>query len=145
VASWFCPEGESGESCGDSIRPRRRGQNNLAVFYESCTFDCLFCQNWSFRTSAQRPDVMSAAQLADRADERTACICFFGGDPASQMLHALATARMALERRPGAVRICWETNGNMNPKLLGRAAELSLRSGRNVHIGNLHLLSSRDS
>jgi pyruvate formate lyase activating enzyme len=27
----------------------QRGSHNLAVFYASCTLDCLFCQNWHFR------------------------------------------------------------------------------------------------
>ena len=26
--------------------------HNLAVFYESCTMNCLFCQNWHFRRSS---------------------------------------------------------------------------------------------
>lgn len=129
VASWVCPEGEASESFGDTARRPWRRQNNLAVFYEACTFNCLFCQNWTFRTSQQAPHVMSAAQLAARVEERTACICYFGGDPAAQMLHALKTAELALESRPDSVRICWETNGSMNPKLAHRAAELSLRSG----------------
>jgi len=127
VASWVCPEG-NGPSRHPTHRPGYR-QNNLAVFYEACTLNCLFCQNWQFRTAQQSPHKMSAAQLAERADERTACVCFFGGDPSAQMLHALKTAEMALMRRPDSVRICWETNGNMNPKLIRRAAELSLWSG----------------
>jgi len=129
VASWVCPEGESGESAGYPPRRNWRRQNNLAVFYEACTFNCLFCQNWQFRTNQKAPHKMSAAELAARVNEHTACICFFGGDPAAQMGHALKTAELALERRSERVRICWETNGSMNPKLARRAAELSLRSG----------------
>jgi len=129
VASWVCPEGENSEWFRQpSQRPVHR-RNNLAVFYEACTFNCLFCQNWSFRAADQSPHVMTAAELAECADEHTACICFFGGDPAAQMPHALKTAELALARRPGSLRICWETNGNMNPRLAKRAAEISLRSG----------------
>jgi len=129
VAGWVCPEGESSDSFRD---PRRRSwnrQNNLAVFYEACTFNCLFCQNWTFRLSPRNPHPMSAAQLAACSDDRTACVCFFGGDPAAQMLHALRTSDILLASRPHFPRICWETNGNMNAKLARRAAELSLRSG----------------
>jgi pyruvate formate lyase activating enzyme len=94
------------------------------VFYRACSFDCLFCQNWHFRDSRVHPH-LSATSLAERAGPQTYCICFFGGDPTPQMPHALATAELLADR----VRICWETNGSMHPKLLRRAMELSLRSG----------------
>ena len=29
--------------CGSG---KTRGMHNLAVYYASCTLDCLFCQNW---------------------------------------------------------------------------------------------------
>jgi pyruvate formate lyase activating enzyme len=53
-------------------------------------------------------------------------VCYFGGDPASQMPHALAASRLLAAR---GVRICWETNGSMHPRLLDQAVELSLISG----------------
>lgn len=127
VASWVCPEGEGRRS--SVLRTRPAPANNLAVFYEACTFNCLFCQNWTYRLAQHSPHELSAEQLAARADEHTACICFFGGDPGAQMSHALRTAEIALARRDGKLRICWETNGNANPKLLRRAAEVSLHSG----------------
>jgi pyruvate formate lyase activating enzyme len=68
--------------------------------------------------------------LAEAVDERTACICYFGGDPTPQLPHAIRASRLALERNKGRVlRICWETNGSMHPALLRQAAELSLNSG----------------
>lgn len=115
VADWVC-EGW--------LHP---GRHNLAVFYESCTADCLFCQNWHFRQVVpERSRMTSAAELAQAANERTFCVCFFGGDPASQMPHALATSRVLADR---GVRICWETAGTMHPGLLDAALRLSLRSG----------------
>jgi pyruvate formate lyase activating enzyme len=42
------------------------------------------------------------------------------------MPHALATSRLLAER---GVRICWETNGSMHPRLLDRALDLSLETG----------------
>jgi pyruvate formate lyase activating enzyme len=69
---------------------------------------------------------MSAAELADAANPRTFCVCYFGGDPASQMPHALASAR-ALARR--GVVVCWETAGSSHPRLLDQALELSLQTG----------------
>jgi pyruvate formate lyase activating enzyme len=114
VADWVC-EGS-----------RRRGRHNLAVFYESCTADCLFCQNWHFRTANPANCSLSAGQLAAAANADTFCVCYFGGDPASQMPHALA-ASAQLARR--GVRICWETNGTMHPKLLDAALRYSLETG----------------
>ena len=102
------------------------GHRNLAVFYGACSFNCLFCQNWHFRSLSPPHDVLSAQQLADAADARTFCVCYFGGDPTPQMPHALAASRILAGR---GVRICWETNGSMNPRLLDRAVKLSLESG----------------
>ena len=115
VADWVC--------AGSA----RRGDHNLAVFYASCTADCLFCQNWHYREASPATDrTTSARELAAVANPRTFCVCFFGGDPASQMPHALATARLLARR---GVRICWETNGTMHPKLLEAAMRLSLATG----------------
>ncbi|MGC8874736.1 MAG: radical SAM protein [Chloroflexia bacterium] len=114
VADWVCPG------------HRAVGRMNLAVFYGACSFDCLGCQNWHYRRLQPAKDLLSAEELAARADPRTACTCFFGGDPTPQMPHALAVARLLAAR---GVRICWETNGSMEPHLLDRALELSLQSG----------------
>lgn len=108
----------------------RQGYHNLAVFYESCTFDCLYCQNWHYReTDPVRSRKISAQELADAANSRTFCVCYFGGDPASQMSHALAAARLLAER---GVAICWETAGSASSRLMDRAVELSLHSGGTV-------------
>ena len=101
--------------------------HNLSVFYNSCTLDCLFCQNWHFRVEdAVRSEGMSAQALADCANSGTYCVCYFGGDPASQMPHALASAKMLSEKN---VAICWETAGTANQRLMKRAVQLSLESG----------------
>lgn len=120
VADWVC----SGH--------KRYGYHNLAVFYASCTFNCLFCQNWHFRLAKPELDVqgstlaISAQALAQCANNRTFCVCFFGGDPASQMPHALAAGKNLAERN---VAVCWETAGTMHPRLLRKAVDLSLMSG----------------
>ncbi|MGC8795043.1 MAG: radical SAM protein, partial [Bryobacteraceae bacterium] len=115
VADWVC------------AGSRQSGFHNLAVFYESCTLDCLFCQNWHFRHARpERARMLTAEQLAQAANERTWCVCFFGGDPASQMPHALAAGRLLARR---GVAVCWETAGTSHPKLLDRAVQLSLESG----------------
>lgn len=82
VADWVC-EGS-----------QHPGYHNLAVFYASCTLNCLFCQNWHFRqVSPSRSKIISAQELALVADPLTFCVCFFGGDPASQMPHALSVSK----------------------------------------------------
>jgi pyruvate formate lyase activating enzyme len=115
VADWVC------------VGSRQAGCHNLAVFYSSCTLDCLFCQNWRFRKTLPTAEAgVSAGQLADAANSRTFCVCFFGGDPASQMLHAIRAADKLAEK---GVVICWETAGTSNSNLLDRAVTLSLETG----------------
>ncbi|MEW6364368.1 MAG: radical SAM protein [Acidobacteriota bacterium] len=115
VADWVCEGGT------------KPGYHNLAVFYGSCTFDCLFCQNWHYREmSPARERTISAAELAATANPRTFCVCYFGGDPASQMPHALATSGLLAERR---IRICWETNGTEHPRFLDAALRYSIETG----------------
>ncbi len=115
VADWVC-EGS-----------KHLGYHNLAVFYASCTANCLFCQNWHFREiNTSDFKTISAEELASVSNARTFCVCFFGGDPSSQMPHALATSRLLAQK---GVRICWETNGMMNPKFLDVAVRYSLETG----------------
>jgi pyruvate formate lyase activating enzyme len=115
VAEWVCS--------GDG----QPGKHNLAVFYSSCTLNCLFCQNWEFRqTNVFKCPLTTARELAGAADAGTYCVCFFGGDPASQMIHALSSARLLKKR---GVIICWETAGTANERLMERALRLSLESG----------------
>jgi pyruvate formate lyase activating enzyme len=115
VADWVCQGGQ------------HRGKHNLAVFYASCTANCLFCQNWHFReTSPLSGEGLSASELASVANKHTFCVCYFGGDPASQMPHALAASKLLAER---GVRVCWETNGTTHPKLLDAAVQWSLDTG----------------
>jgi pyruvate formate lyase activating enzyme len=107
------------------------GYKNLAVFYEACTFNCLFCQNWHYRYGVKKlQPVISAEALASKADVKTACICYFGGDPTPQILHALKTSEIAIELNKNRIlRICWESNGSVNEKYLKKMADLSLSSG----------------
>ncbi|MGQ9479571.1 MAG: hypothetical protein ACUVQ0_06140 [Thermoproteota archaeon] len=75
---------------------------------------------------------MSAEELASKVDKHVSCICFFGGDPSVQMMHALETSRIALKKaaeEKHILRVCWETNGNMSMVFALKAAEISLKSG----------------
>jgi pyruvate formate lyase activating enzyme len=133
VADWFCP---GGTGCG---YPRyanapgpENGWNNLAVFYHACNFNCLYCQNWSFKRATFRGDRVSAPELARAVRQNTACICYFGGDPTPQLPHALAASRLALAAAQAAgrkLRICWETNGAMQEEWLKPLAATCLNNG----------------
>ncbi len=137
VAWWFCPGCTGTGYPKYAYKPEaERGRTNLAVFYSSCSYDCLFCQNYHHRNlSASRNRVMSAADVAKKVEKHVSCICYFGGDPSPQMPHSLEASRLALEKAEAEqriIRVCWETNGYMNPKLAEKAAEYALESGGNI-------------
>jgi pyruvate formate lyase activating enzyme len=131
VADWVCPGGStSGYPRFSYARGSEYGYKNLAVFYQACSFDCLFCQNWSFRQRIHQGEMIGAGELAQFVDDQTSCICFFGGDPTPQIPHSLITSQIALERcRNRVLRICWETNGSMSLPLLKGMAEIAFKSG----------------
>jgi pyruvate formate lyase activating enzyme len=131
VADWVCPASSAaGYPEFTDTEGAERGFYNLAVFYEACSFNCLFCQNWHFKSETFRSRKRSAVELADAATHHTRCICFFGGDPSCQVEHALAAAHLAREQRDGRIlRICWETNGSVSSAYLDEMAEVSLESG----------------
>ena len=134
VAEWFCPGCTGLGFPKYANMPRAEvGYKNLAIFYGACSLDCLYCQNWHYRRLAsKRQPIVSAEELASKVDEKVSCICYFGGDPSPQMLHAIRVSEIALQKsiEGGKIlRICWETNGYMNRELAKKAAELSLKSG----------------
>ena len=131
VGDWVCPGGtgaghpQYAYCCGPEF-----GYTNLAVFFEACSFDCLFCQNWQFRQRSRAPRTRGIEALVADVDPRTACICYFGGDPAVQLPFSLTASKLARERAAGRIlRICWETNGSMHARLLDQTMELALASG----------------
>ena len=131
VADWICP---AGTGCGFpnfSFAPGPEyGFKNLAVFFNGCSFNCLFCQNWHFRLNLSQKKMVSAEELASSVDSHTACICYFGGDPSCQISYAIAASKLALKYKKNKIlRICWETNGSMNTEFLDQMLELSLQSG----------------
>ncbi len=131
VADWVCP---GGTGCGYPIYSRKKGPErgflNLAVFYHCCSFNCLFCQNHHYRELTFRGPEIDARELVRAVDEFTNCICFFGGDPTPQVLHALSASKLALRAKRGKVlRVCWETNGALREPFLSQVAEISLKTG----------------
>jgi pyruvate formate lyase activating enzyme len=131
VAVWVCPGGtESGYPRFSHVKAAERGYKNLSVFFRSCTFNCLFCQNWHYREESLYLGKIGSNVIADCVDGKTSCLCYFGGDPTPQLLYAIHASKVALEKKAGGIlRICWETNGSMSEKLLDKVADISLRSG----------------
>jgi len=117
VAEWVCsltkPENKS---CLPYLK-------NLAVFYGSCSSDCLFCQNISYRDMMARGrPLMTPAELASVADDRTACICYFGGDPSCNAKHSIETGKLLRQERD--LKVCYETNGLVSGKWLQQIADM---------------------
>ncbi len=133
VADWFCPGGTGrGYPRYAHCPGAERGYVNLAVFYHACNFNCLFCQNWHYKRATFRGEKVSAADLAAAVGPRTACICYFGGDPTPQLPHALAVSRLALaaaQKAERLLRICWETNGAMQERWLKPLVDSVLDNG----------------
>jgi len=131
VADWVCPGGTGvGYPKFANTNGPEYGFKNLAVFYHGCSFDCLFCQNWTHRERIWDKKRVSPQDLVQAVDDRSSCICYFGGDPTPQLPHSIEVSKRALERSRGRIlRICWETNGSMNPELLEEMVGLSLTSG----------------
>lgn len=131
VGDWVCPGG-----CGAGYpeyaysEGPEYGYKNLAVFFQACSFNCLFCQNWHFREEVLHARKRHVEELVNSVDKKTSCICYFGGDPTPQLPFAIKASRLALKQnRNRTLRICWESNGSMNKGLLTQMIELSLTSG----------------
>jgi pyruvate formate lyase activating enzyme len=131
VADWVCPGGVgAGYPKYAYTSGPEHGYKNLAVFFHACSFNCLYCQNWQYRKESLRLHTTPVSRLCSDVDETTSCICYFGGDPTPQLPYAIEASRLALKEKGGGIfRVCWETNGSMNAKLLDEMVELSLHSG----------------
>ncbi len=131
VADWVCPGGTGAGYPQFARCPGpEEGCRNLAVFFHACTFDCLYCQNWQFRLQTFGPATTTPEILASHVDRWTTCICYFGGDPAAQLPFTLQASRRAVEKAQGRIlRICWETNGSMNGRLLDEMVDIALSTG----------------
>lgn len=131
VADWVCPGGTGKGYPRYAYRNGPEyGYKNLAIFFHTCSFNCLFCQNWHFKEEMKRGKTFRPEELLHVVDDLTSCICFFGGDPGSQMPFALAFSELAIRHKGnGILRICFETNGFINEGYLDRAFELSIETG----------------
>jgi len=123
-----------------ALTPRgERGYYNIAVFMGGCNLNCLYCQNWEYRMmTARKTPKLTLSDLVKAVNERTTCVCFFGGDPGPWSTFVLEASRRMLseaERKGLKVfRVCWETNGLWNPVLFKKAVEYSLETGGIVKV-----------
>ncbi|MDR3568604.1 MAG: radical SAM protein [Syntrophobacteraceae bacterium] len=136
VADWVCAGGtgegypDFANECGPEV-----GFYNLAVSLEACNLNCLFCRNWTFRKAQLAPRWTSIETLGKEVDESTSCICFLGGDPGPQLPYAVRLSEEARNKNPGRIlRICWETNGALDPSGLKKMIGLAVKSGGCVKI-----------
>ncbi|MCX7784907.1 MAG: radical SAM protein [candidate division WOR-3 bacterium] len=127
VAEGFCSANISDSAPYAYLPNSTYGYKNLAVFFCSCNFNCLFCQNWHYREKPTR--MISFQELVDAVDNKTFCLCFFGGDPGPNLPFAIKVSEQILTQIPRPLPICWETNGAMTETLLNRIIDLSLNSG----------------
>ncbi|AEH44496.1 Radical SAM domain protein [Thermodesulfatator indicus DSM 15286] len=136
VADFVCPGGTGAGYPHFAYLPGpERGYANLAVFYEACNFNCLYCQNWHFRNRRLGGPLISSANMFADLKEHVSCVCFFGGDPGPQALHAIFWADKARELRKEKIfRVCWETNGAENFRVIKEMMRLSLGSGGCIKI-----------
>jgi len=115
VADWVC----SGH--------RKTGYYNLAIFYETCSLNCLFCQNYHFRyLEPENEKGVTPEEIIDAIHEKVYCICFFGGDPTTQALHSIEIAKKAINKN---IVICYESNGLWNEKILEEIVYIVKESG----------------
>jgi pyruvate formate lyase activating enzyme len=136
VADWVCAGGTGAgyprfaHDCGPEV-----GFYNLAVFFEACNLNCLYCQNWSFKKMQLSHRWTKIDTLKKAVNDTTSCICFFGGDPGPQLPFAVRLSQAARKKNPdGILRICWETNGALHPAGLKEMTRLSIQSGGCVKI-----------
>jgi pyruvate-formate lyase-activating enzyme len=101
VAHWVCAAGTGAGFPQYAYRKGPEyGYKNLAVFFQACTLNCLFCQNWRYREETLKAPSAAVEELVSAIDEKTSCVCYFGGDPAPQLPFALRASKLLLRPAP---------------------------------------------
>ncbi len=136
VADFVCPGGTgAGYPRFAHLPGPERGWANLAVFYEACNFNCLYCQNWHFRKRPLGRGARETREMLEEISSHVSCICYFGGDLGPQAPHALYFSRKARQKTEDKIlRICWETNGAEARPIIREMMKLSLESGGCVKV-----------
>lgn len=114
-ASWFCNADKEG-----------KGKYNLAVFFYGCSFNCLFCQNYTHKYIENQPILPFNQLLNCSNSKKVYCVCFFGGSPEPHMPFVIKFSEEILKIRD--IRICFEWNGSGNENFVRKIGEIALRS-----------------
>jgi len=114
-ASWFC-----------GAEKEAFGKNNLAVFFYGCSFNCLFCQNYTHKLINKAKTLSKDLLIKMALSPSVYCLCFFGGSPEPQLPFVLKFLEEILEKKK--IRICFEWNGSGEKSLVEKAAKICLKS-----------------
>jgi putative pyruvate formate lyase activating enzyme len=102
VASWFAHHGEEPPVSG------MRGSGT--IFFSSCNFRCVFCQNWDISQDAESGAPVDAKRLAmimhDLIEEGVHNINFVGGEPTPNIHTILEAINLTRLRAP----MLWNSN-----------------------------------
>ncbi len=141
VASYWCAGGSDAGYPKYSVLPSPEiGYLNAAIFIASCSYSCLFCQNyeWLDIVSEKRIQyLIFRGEIVEKIkkNRRITCVCWFGGDPCTKpefVYRVSKDLRECAENENRILRICLETNGNFRWEWLKNIAELSLNSGGGI-------------
>ena len=128
VAEWVCGATGATATPPSATSPGPEyGWRNLAVFYQSCSFNCLFCQNWHFKEEARRAKLTRARPSWPPrcVTIRPASASSAATPPRSSPMPWSARGWPA-RRGPGRIlRICFETAGRSSRKLLRQMADVA--------------------
>ncbi len=137
--SWFCPAGTSRGYPEYSVtKGPEYGTYSYAAFLYGCTYDCLFCQNWSHKKIRRQHlhDVDILASLIYK-NKNITCLCFFGGTPEAQLPFSINLANEIINKiknngEKRIFRVCWEWNGSGNRDLVEECMKIALKTGGNI-------------
>jgi pyruvate formate lyase activating enzyme len=137
--AWICPAGtEMGYPIFSDIKGPEYNTYSYAAFLYGCSFNCLFCQNWShkFIRKSNLIDVTSIVQSIVN-NENITCLCFFGGTPEPQLPFTINLSDSLLaeiKKRDSnrKFRICWEWNGSGNHQMVEKCMKIAINTGGNI-------------
>jgi pyruvate formate lyase activating enzyme len=137
--AWFCPAGTSAgyPQYSDYNQPEY-GTYSYAAFLYGCTFNCLFCQNYSHKNFSKK-NLFEVETLAEQIakNKKITCLCYFGGTPEAQLPFSINLAEIILEKvrktdENRKFRVCWEWNGSGNRDLVEECMKIAIDSGGNI-------------
>jgi pyruvate formate lyase activating enzyme len=138
--AWFCPAGSSqGYPDFSNQNGAELGTFSYAAFLYGCSFNCLFCQNWSHKSFSKR-NLKNVEILADNIskNDKITCICYFGGTPECQLPFTINLSELILNKintikeKKRKFRVCWEWNGSGNKSLIEKCMKIAIKSGGNI-------------